>query len=413
MPKSSTVQIRLPKKLAWAFDPPRGALQYRGGHGGRGSGKSVGFATMAAAYGYVEPLRILCTREYQASIKESFHAELKAAIAMYPWLEAHYDVGVDYLRGSNGTEFIFRGLRRNTQSIKSLAKIDLTIVEEAEQVPDQSWLDLEATVFRQPRSELWAIWNPEFDGSPVDQRLRKNPPENARIVELNYSDNPFFPENLELLRKREQERLDPATYAHVWEGAYLENSNSQVLHGKVRVADFTPGSDWHGPFHGADWGFAQDPTAAVRVWVHDGSLYIEHEAGRVELEIDDTAPFLIDKIPGIEKHALRGDSARPELISHLKRKGLPMIEAVQKWPGSVEDGIAHLRSYAEIVVHPRCTETIRETRLYSYKKDRLTGDVLPVIVDSFNHYIDAVRYALAPLIRQRKTSVVGMRVSGL
>ena len=78
---------------------------------------------MAAIWGYVDPIRVLCTREFQASIKESFHAELKAAIASEPWLEAHYDVGVDYLRGKNGTEFVFRGLRHSVGSIKSLAKI--------------------------------------------------------------------------------------------------------------------------------------------------------------------------------------------------------------------------------------------------------------------------------------------------
>lgn len=411
--RSSSAEIQLPKKLAWAFEPPRGELQYRGAHGGRGSGKSMGFATMAAVFGYVEPIRILCTREYQASIKESFHAELKSAIGMHPWLNDHYDVGVDYLRGANGTEFIFRGLRRNTQNIKSLAKIDLTIVEEAEQVPETSWLDLEATVFRQPGSELWPIWNPDIDGSPVDLRFRKNPPANARIVELNHSDNPFFPDNLELLRKREQLRLDPATYAHVWEGDYLQNSNSQVLAGKVTVDDFTAQDTWSGPYYGADWGFAQDPTAGVRCWVNNDTLYVDYAAGKVGLEIDDTAEFLRDHIPGIEKHALRGDSARPETISYLKRNGLPNTQSVKKWAGSVEDGIAHLRGYAQIVIHPRCRELIRETRLYSYKVDKLTGDVMPVIVDAHNHYIDALRYAITPLIKRRTGSVAGLQVSGL
>src|SRR6056297_3152209 len=114
---------------------------------------------MAAVWGYAEPLRILCTREFQASIKESFHAELKATIHSIPWLTANYDVGADYLRGKNGTEFIFRGLRRSMQSIKSMAQIDLCIVEEAEDVPEHSWRDLIPTV-RADRSEIWCIWNP-------------------------------------------------------------------------------------------------------------------------------------------------------------------------------------------------------------------------------------------------------------
>ena len=86
-------------------------MRFRGAYGGRGSAKSFSFAKMAAIWGYAEPLRILCTRDIQDSIKESFHAELKNAIASEQWLEAAYDVGIDYLRGKNGTEFIFKGLR--------------------------------------------------------------------------------------------------------------------------------------------------------------------------------------------------------------------------------------------------------------------------------------------------------------
>lgn len=405
----STATIKLPPKLVPVFAPARGAAQYRGAWGGRGSGKSFSFAKMAAIWGYAEPLRILCTREFQASIKESFHAEVKAAIASEPWLESHYDVGVDYLRGRNGTEFIFRGLRHSTGSIKSLAKIDLTIVEEAEDVPEASWLALEATVFRQPRSELWPIWNPRKEDSPVDLRFRKNCPANALIVELNHDDNPFFPPGLETLRQREQERLDPATYAHVWEGAYLTNSDAQVLAGKYRIAEFTPQTGWDGPYYGLDFGFSQDPTTAVKCWIHDGTLYVEHEAGRVGLELDETAPYLAERIPDIARHTVRADSARPESISYLKRQGLPQIEPVQKWAGSVEDGVQHLRSYKEIVIHPRCTGTAKEALLYSYKIDRMSGDILPVIIDAHNHYIDAIRYALGPLIKAGKQVGVLLR----
>ena len=408
------VEIPLPPKLVELFAPERGAMQYRCAHGGRGSGKSFSFAKMAAVWGYAEPMRILCTRDLQVSIKESFHAELKAAIDSEAWLAAHYDVGVDYLKGRNGTEFLFRGLRNNVSSVKSTAKIDLTIVEEAEDVPEASWLALEATVFRQPRSEIWVIWNPRLDGSPVDNRFRKSPPDNASVVQLNWYDNPFFPEGLETLRRREQGRLDSNTYAHVWEGDYLTNSVAQVLAGKVRTAEFSAGGDgWDGPYHGLDYGFSQDPSAAVSCWVRDGSLYIEHEAGRVGLEIDQTPKFLLDRIPRLALHALRADSARPESTSYLQRHGLPRTISVQKWPGSVEDGVAHLRSYSEIVVHPRCKETIRETRLWSYRVDRLSGDVLPDLVDANNHYMDAIRYALSPLIRRRGGAIETANAAGL
>lgn len=377
-------------------------MQYRASYGGRGSGKSFSFAKMASVYGYAEPLRILCTREYQVSIRESFHAELKAAIASEPWLDAFYDVGTDYLRGANGTEFLFRGLRHNIANIKSLAKIDLTIVEEAEEVPETSWLTLEATVFRQPKSELWAIWNPRDEESPVDNRFRRKPPPNCAIAELNFADNPWFPENLELLRQREQERLDPNTYSHIWEGDYLRNSAAQILAGKWRVAEFTPGDKgWHGPYHGLDFGFSQDPLAAVKMWEHGDSLYVEREAGGLGVELDHTPALLKRDIPGVERFELLSDGSRPESISHLRRHGLPRCAAAKKWSGSVEDGIAHLRSYKEIVVHPRCKETIKECRFYSYKVDAKSGQVLAAIVDAHNHYIDAMRYGLDPQIRAK------------
>ncbi|CAN0605344.1 unnamed protein product, partial [Ectocarpus sp. 12 AP-2014] len=78
--------------------------------------------------------------------------------------------------------------------------------------------------------------------------------------------------------------------------------------------------------------------------------------------------------------------------------------SVKKWPGSIEDGIKFIRAYKKVVIHPECKSTIEEFRNYSYKKDRLTGDVLPDIIDDWNHNIDALRYALSKLIRGKKES---------
>ena len=397
----SIARIELPPKLLPVFAPKRGDLRYRGAYGGRGSGKSFTFAKMAAIWGVVEPLRILCTRELQVSIKESFHAELKSAINATPWLSAAYEVGVDYIRGKNGTEFIFRGLRHNIGAIKGLAQIDLCIVEEAEDIPEASWIDLEPTI-RAPLSEIWVIWNPRTDGSPVDKRFVRESPPRSAVVQMNYMDNPWFPMVLDEQRQHQRLIFDDATYAHIWEGAYLQRTDAQIFAGKFRVADFEPGADWDGPYCGLDFGFAQDPTAAVKAWVHDGALYIEYEAGRTGLELDDTARFVIDRIPGFDDHAIRADSARPESISYLKRHGMPRMQGAEKGKGSVEDGIEFIKSFTEVVIHSRCTAVVEEFRKYSYKVDRLSGDVLPVIVDSWNHYIDALRYALEPIMKQQK-----------
>lgn len=395
----TTTKVELPPKLIPLFAKPRGELRMRGAFGGRGSSKSFTFAKMAAIWGYVEPLRILGTRELQVSIKESFHAEVKNAILSTPWLAAHYEVGENFIRGKNGTEFIFRGLRHNMSAIKSMAQIDLCIVEEAADVPESSWRDLLPTI-RAPKSEVWLVWNPKNETDPVE-KFRKEPPPRSIFVEINHSDNPWFPKELDEQRRHAQRVMNPADYAHIWEGQYLVNSDAQVLAGKVTVDEFTPGDDWNGPYYGVDWGFSQDPTAGVRCWVHGDNLYIDYEGGRTGLEVADTAAFLKAKLPDIEKHTVRADSARPETISHVRRHGIPNLTGVEKWKGSVEDGIQHLRSYAQIVIHPRCTETIKEARLYSFKVDKLTGDVLPAIIDANNHYIDALRYALAPLIKKK------------
>lgn len=358
---------------------------------------------MAAIWGYAEPLRILCTRELQISIKESMHAEIKNAIATTPWLADHYEVGEAYIRGKNGTEFIFRGLRHNMSAIKSMAQIDLCIVEEASDVPDYSWKDLLPTI-RAPKSEIWAVWNPKNDDDPVDVMFRRDTPPRALIAEVNYSDNPWFPAELDEQRRHAQTVMEPEVYAHIWDGEYLTHSDAQIFRNKYRIAEFEPGNrkEWHGPYYGLDYGFANDPTAAIRCWVYDNRLWIEHEAGKVGLELDDTAEYLGKRIPEIDRHIVRADSARPESSSYLKRHGVPRVESVRKWAGSVEDGIEHIKSYKEVIIHPRCPETAREFLRYSYKVDKLTGDVLPKVVDANNHYIDAVRYAIEPLTRKSK-----------
>ena len=98
---------------------------------------------------------------------------------------------------------------------------------------------------------------------------------------MNHEDNPWFPKVLDEQRRYQQTVLDPNTYAHIWEGEYLTNSKSQVFADKYRIADFVPEENWGGPYFGLDFGFAQDPTAAVKCWVTDNQLYIERCAGRV------------------------------------------------------------------------------------------------------------------------------------
>jgi phage terminase large subunit len=409
----TTAQIELPPKLIPVFT---GDARYRGSFGGRGSAKTRSFALMSAVRAFMFAEAgisgvILGAREYMNSLEDSSMEEIKQAIRSVPWLDDYFDIGEKFIRTKNRRVwYAFSGLRHNLDSIKSKARVLIAWVDEAETVSETAWIKLLPTV-REDGSEVWVTWNPEKDGSPTDDRFRKHAPEGSKIVELNYTDNPWFPDVLDLERTNDQARLDDQTYAWIWDGAYRENSEAQILAGKYRVAEFTPESGWNGPYFGIDWGFSQDPTAGVKCWVHDNRLWIEREAGKVGLENDDIADFMIRALPEIEKYAIRADSARPETISHVKSNGqgqrssLPRITGVEKWKGSVEDGIAHLRSYKEIIIHPSCKKWLKEARMYSYKTDRLTGDVLADIVDANNHFMDATRYALAPLITRKTTKV--------
>jgi phage terminase large subunit len=371
--------------------------------GGRGSLKSWSAARTLLLMGGQQQLRVLCAREYQNSIADSVHRLLADQIVLMG-LDDLYTVQKTSIQGINGSEFIFAGLRHNITSLKSLEGIDICWVEEAEAVSEESWQVLEPTI-RKPGSEIWVTFNPGQETDPTYQRFVVRKRDDAIVVKVGWKDNPWLPG---VLRKQAEDmmRTDPEAYAHVWGGETWRRNDAQVFNGMWAVDGFQPmlgahdtSRNWLGPYFGADWGFSQDPTVLLKMWIHEKRLYIEHEAYKVGCDIVDT-PKLFDTVPGSRKYVIRADCARPETINHVRRAGFH-IEAATKWPKSVEDGIALLRSFEKIVIHPRCKNMIQEARLYSYKTDKLTGDVLPEIVDRHNHGWDAARYGLLPLIRPR------------
>jgi phage terminase large subunit len=365
------------------------------------------FAKMSAIRGYMfgQQLQsgiILCGREFMNSLEDSSMEEVKQAIRSEPFLKAYYDIGEKYIRSVNGLiEYKFVGLRNNLDSVKSKARILIAWVDEAENVSESAWLKLIPTV-RTEGSEIWVTWNPEKKGSPTDLRFRHNRTPDMRIVEMNYHDNPWFPSVLEKERQNDLKRLDDSTYRWIWEGAYRENSAAQIFAGKYEIREFAPSSSWNGPYQGIDFGFSKDPTAAIRCWIHDDCLWIEQEACKVGLELDQTTAYIMARIPQFDRYVTRADSARPESISYLKRHGLPRIAPAEKGKGSVEDGISFIKSFKRVYIHPQCTESINEFRSYSYKIDRLSGDILPDVQDAFNHVIDAIRYSLEPVMKNRR-----------
>lgn len=379
--------------LPEVFEPLFSPYRYKVFYGGRGGAKSWAFARALVLLSTTRDVRVLCAREFQVSIKDSVHRLLTDQIESLGFLN-QFEITKTEIRSRAGSEFIFKGLRHNASEIKSLEGVDICWVEEAHSVSKDSW-DLLTPTIRKENSEIWVSFNP---GSPDDETYKRfvlNPPDNSVVIKVGFQDNPWFPETL----RAEMEfcrRADPEAWDHIWNGNPKVLSDAQVFLRKYVIEPFETPSDARF-FHGADWGFAKDPTVLVRAFVKDNHLYVDHEAYGIGVELDET-PQLFDSIETARKWDIKADSSRPETISHIAKKGFK-IKAAKKWSGSVADGLAALKSFEKIVVHPRCKHTADEMRLYSYKVDRVTGDVLPVLVDAHNHCIDALRYAFDGYIR--------------
>ena len=388
---SSSAQLPEAYRFLWQDRADDGLpVRYRAAHGGRGSAKSHSFCQTLVAKAAAEPLRIGCFREIQRSIRDSVKRLLDDKISAVPEWKAFYESTDTEIRGANGSLFIFGGLRTNPDQVKSTEGLDIAAVFEANRVSQRSW-DLLIPTIRKPGSEIWAEWNPEYPTDPVDVLFRSEggAPPGSIVRKVNYDDNPFFPDvlrgEMEWARAR-----DPEKYAWVWLGEYQRNSEARVFRNwSVEEFDRPPGTVFR---LGADWGYAIDPSCLVRCSIDGNRLYVDYEAYMIGCEITQL-PELFDRVPDSRKWFITADSARPETISYMqKRGGYPKINAAVKGAKSVEEGVAFLQSY-DIVVHPRCQHVIDELTLYSYKKDPLTDKVLPILEDKNNHLIDAMRYA--------------------
>lgn len=375
-----------------AFSELYSPHRYKVFYGGRGSGKSQAVAQALTFLSSNISLRILCCREIQNSIKDSSYQVLKDMTDRFGIGHEFKFTESEILHMRTGSRFIFSGLLRNENSIRSKEGIDICWIEEASSVSQRSWDVLTPTI-RKPGSELWLTFNPLTLDDPTNVFI-ENPPPNAYVRKVNYWDNPFFPEVL-----REQMEWDKQNdfekYLHVWEGYPLTISDAQVFKGRF-VVEPIPEDLWKKAdrlFFGADFGFARDPSTLVRCFILDNKLYIDQEAYGVGVEIDEL-PQLYRSVPGSTQWPIKADAARPETISYLKNRAGFQISAAKKWQGSVEDGIAYLKGFEKIIIDPRCKHTADEFRLYSYKVDKTTGEVLPVILDKNNHLCDSLRYAL-------------------
>jgi len=228
--QGAIAKAEFPEKLSLLFDKARYKILY----GGRGGAKSWGVARALLILGCKSQLRILCAREFQTSIKDSVHKLLSDQIFALG-LESFYEITQTNIRGRNGSEFAFVGLKNNVANIKSFEGVDICWVEEAQTVSKTSWNVLIPTI-RRESSEIWITFNPELETDETYQRFVVSPPANSFVQKINWSDNPWFPETLDLERLALKQR-DPEAYNTVWEGICRVTVDGAIFAKEMQMAE--------------------------------------------------------------------------------------------------------------------------------------------------------------------------------
>lgn len=351
-----TREVGISPEVPRVYVPLRKPARYRAAYGGRGSGKSHFFAERLILRALGEPgLRAVCVREVQKTLKESAKRLLEDKIAALG-VGFLFDVQASEIRTPGGGVIIFQGMQdHSAESIKSLEGFHLAWCEEAQTLSDRSLEMLRPTI-RAPGSELWFSWNPRSASDPVDRLLRgPEPPRDAVVVRANYSDNPFFPKELEEERKLDL-RLKPDRYAHIWLGEYEPSAmgaiwTRQVLHegrrremppmARIVVAvdpatSSGPGADEHGiivcgvghdgrgyvlddvSLRGTPSQWATRAVAAMDRYGADAVVIETNQGGQMcKHTLHTVRPFL----PVIEVNASRGKHVRAEPIAALYALG--------------------------------------------------------------------------------------------
>ena len=390
-------EARFPPKLAFLFQPAR----YKVAYGGRGGAKSWGFARALLLLASQKPLRVLCTREVQKSIKASVHQLLTDQIAALG-LGAFYDILTTEIRGRNGSQFIFSGLSDQTaESIKSFEGIDIVWVEEAQVVTQRSWIILIPTI-RKPASEIWVSLNPELDSDPTYLRFVADPPPGAVVVKINYSDNEWFPAELEQERLY-CERADPDNYRNIWEGEtkaavdgaiYAREVSEAQQQGRMCNVPYEPRLKAHVV---CDLGF-NDQMSMILVQRQLSEIRVIDYLEDSHRTLDNYSAELKDKRLNWGKMYLPHDAKHKTLAAH--GKSTEDILRTMGWQTvivpevGIEQGIklarmAFARVYFDKTKSARLMECLKR---YRRGVPVTTGEPGAPVHDQYSHGADAFRY---------------------
>jgi phage terminase large subunit len=390
-------EARFPPKLEFLFNPAR----YKVAYGGRGGAKSWGFARALLIQASSHPLRILCTREVQKSIKDSVHQLLSDQVSALG-LDGFFDVLTQEIRGKNGSRFLFSGLSDQTaESIKSFEGIDIVWVEEAQAVTKRSWNILIPTI-RRPRSEIWVSFNPELDTDETYRRFVSSPAPDSVVVKLTYADNPWFPAELESERQHSQ-LTDPDEYDNIWEGAckaavagaiYAKEVQAAQDQGRVCNVPYDPMLKAHVV---CDLGF-NDQMSVIVVQRQLSEIRVIDYLEDSHRTLDDYSAELRDKrlnwgklwLPHDAKHKTL--AAAGKSTEDLMRKlgwDVGIVPDVGVEPGIKLARMAFARTWFEKTKAERLMECLKR---YKRNVPTTTGEPGAPVHDQYSHGADAFRY---------------------
>jgi phage terminase large subunit len=385
----------LPPKLEPFEKTP---ARYKVAYGGRGSGKSWGVARLLLDFGTRSRLRILCAREIMRTISESVHQLLRDQISELG-LSGFYTVTDNAIRGANGTEFYFAGLRtQDAHKLKSYEGVDICWVEEAQVVSKRSW-DILLPTIRKPLSEIWVTFNPELDTDETYQRFVANPPEQSVVVKMNYGDNPWFPEVLELERRTLLAR-DPEAHRNVWEGE-CRSAVEGAIYAKEVAALYESGRVRPCPY---------DPLLPVHTvwdlgWNDQTSIALVQRASEVRVigYIEDSHRTLADYVAQLKllpyvwgQDWLPHDGQARDYKSGKSAE--EMLKAMQRDPRIVENldiesGIKAARMvFPRVYIDPKAERLLHCLKRYRRTINQNTNEPGPPLHDEYSHGADCFRY---------------------
>lgn len=390
-------KAEFPIKLKGLFEKSR----YKVAYGGRGGAKSWGIARALLIKGAKDPMRILCAREFQTSIKDSVHKLLCDQIEALGLL-GFYEITQNSIRGKNGTEFAFVGLRNNVANIKSYEGVDVVWVEEAQTTSRLSWNILIPTI-RKQGSEIWISFNPELETDETYQRFVLKPPADCIQIKINWSDNPWFPETLMLEKDALKER-DLEAYNQVWEGLCRQSVDGAIFAKELQQAELDGRLckvpyDATKPVHAVfDLGWADSTaiwflqfvgmeTRLIR-YIEDSQKTISHYLATMQ-----TFGYVYDKVWLPHDAENKTLAAAGRSIDDIVRAAGFKTQILPRVP--IVDSINAART-----IFPSCyfdrdnaAEGINCLRHYRYEVDPTTGQFSRTpLHDHYSHGADAFRY---------------------